>query len=72
MAFGMLAGPHFIGGAGYGYAVMDTSWWIVLAIIVLLEANALFGKQGPMTTVRGVITSSIVLTAVMVFVLEML
>ena len=29
-------------------------------LIALLEANALFGKQGVLTTVRGVITSSVV------------
>lgn len=72
MALGMLAGPHFVGGAGYGYSAMTASWWIVLAIIVALEANAIFGKQGPMTTVRGVITSSMVLTAVMVLVFELM
>ena len=35
-----------------------------LVIIAALELNAIFGKQGPMTTVRGVIVSSLVLTAV--------
>ena len=30
-----------------------------------LEANAIFGKQGPLTTIRGVITSGFVLTAVL-------
>ncbi len=34
-------------------------------IIVALEANAIVGKQGPMTTVRGVIVSGLVLTAVL-------
>lgn len=35
-----------------------------LVIIAALEINAIVGKQGPMTTVRGVIVSSLVLTAV--------
>jgi len=41
--------------------------WVGLAIIALLEINAICGcgKQGPMTTVRGVIASSFALTAVL-------
>ncbi len=38
---------------------------IVLAIILLLEANAIFGKQGPMQSVVGVIHLGIALTAVL-------
>ena len=38
----------------------------VFLVVLALEGNALFGKQGPLTTVRGVITSSMVLTAVQV------
>ncbi len=38
---------------------------IILLIIFLLEANAIFGKQGPLTTVKGVISCSIGLTAVL-------
>ncbi|BFM17623.1 urate hydroxylase PuuD [Maricurvus nonylphenolicus] len=67
MAFFMLAGPHFVSGGGYG-AKMDgsTGIWVTLAIIAALEVNALVGKQGPMTTVKGVITCSMILTAVLV------
>lgn len=72
MAFGMLAGPHFIGGEGYGNAEPTLGWWLAIAIILALEANALVGKQGPLTTVRGVISSSMVLTAVLVCVIELL
>ncbi len=43
--------------------------WAVLAIVVALEVNAIVGKQGPMTTVRGVIVSSLILTAILVTVL---
>jgi len=35
-----------------------------LVLILLIELNGIFGKQGPMTTVKGVITSGFVLTAV--------
>ncbi len=38
---------------------------ICLVIIGALEANAIFGKQGVMTTVRGVITSGLVLTLIL-------
>jgi len=39
---------------------------IALVIIAALELNAIFGKQGPITTVRGVISSGIGLTVVLV------
>lgn len=71
MAFCMLAGPHF---AGYGkaIAVSGTSMWIALGVVIALEINALVGKQGPMTSVRGVIVSSLVLTGILVAILQML
>lgn len=36
-----------------------------LVIIFILEANGIFGKQGPMTSVAGVITSGFVLTVIL-------
>ena len=66
MAFCMLAGPHY---AGYGMGSGTMAMWIALAIVGVLEANAIAGKQGPMTTVRGVIVSSLVLTLAIVWVL---
>ena len=66
MAFCMLAGPHY---AGYGMGSGTMAMWIALAIVGVLEANAIAGKQGPMTTVSGVIVSSLVLTLVIVWVL---
>ena len=38
---------------------------VALVIIAALELNAIFGKQGPMTTVRGVIGCGLGLTAVL-------
>ena len=38
---------------------------IALAIIAAIEINAIVGKQGVLTTIRGVITSGFVLTVVM-------
>ncbi|MYM64733.1 antitermination protein NusG [Pseudomaricurvus sp. HS19] len=64
MVFFMLAGPHFVNGGGYGKG-MGLGLWIVLALIAALEVNAIAGKQGPMTTVKGVIHCSIALTVVL-------
>ena len=64
MAYGMLAGPHL----GYGDALLSSAGnglCVALAIVVLLELNALFGKMGPITTVKGVIHGSLALTAVL-------
>ncbi len=68
MAYCMLASPHM----GYSAEHLTSAnggglgLYLAVAIVLALEANALFGKQGPMTTVRGVIISSLVLTAVLV------
>ena len=60
MLFGMLGSKHLYiadaGGLGYIVCVL---------IILALEANALFGKMGPMTSVKGVIHCSIGLTALL-------
>ncbi len=74
MAFAMLYSSH--GGYAEGYLASaggaGSALWIALAIIALLEINAIAGKQGPMTSVKGVITSSIILTVVLVVVLMFL
>ena len=54
MLFGMLGSKHL-----YIADVSSTGVYACLALIVLLELNALFGKTGPMTSVVGVIPSSI-------------
>ena len=65
MLFGMLAGPHFASsGAGYGSPVTSTALYVSLGIIALVELNGLFGKLGPLTSVKGVIHSSLGLTLV--------
>ncbi len=75
MLYGMLGSQHMAGyttshlvaanGGGAGL-------YIALAIIVALEINALVGKQGPMTTVKGVIHCSIGLTVVLAGLLQFL
>ena len=62
MAFFMVSHGHLTLGAG---DLTSAGMWIGLLIVAAIEANALFGKMGPITTVRGVITSSVVLTAAM-------
>lgn len=49
---------------------IDNGLFIALAIIVILQLNALFGKQGPIASVNGVIGCSIALTAVLAAILH--
>ena len=62
MAYFMLASAH---KAQFPTEGLGTDLWIVLAIIALLEVNAIFGKQGPLASVAGVIHMSLLLTAVL-------
>ncbi len=58
MLFGMLASKHLPlepSAIGFGLCIL---------VILALEANALFGKTGPITSVKGVIHCSIALTVV--------
>ena len=69
MAFCMLASGHPDPSLGWSlYSSMSNSLIVMLVIIAALQANAMFGKQGPLTTVKGVIHASLGLTAVMVLV----
>jgi len=67
MLFLMGSHGHFTLGAVDADAGLGgmTSLWVGIAIIAVIEANALFGKTMVLTTVRGVIVSSLVLTVVM-------
>ena len=58
MLLGMLASKHL------PLAGSTTGLYIAMGLIVLLEINAIMGKQGPMTTVKGVIHWSLFLTVV--------
>ncbi len=64
----LFSGPMLFGMLGSKHMYIDaspTSLYICIAIIAALEVNALFGKTGPITSVTGVIHSSIALTAAM-------
>lgn len=71
LLFFMLSAMHFT------YEIKETShvalyWIISLLVIFGIEANALFGKTGPMTSIKGVITSGFVLTLIFAGLLSVL
>jgi len=72
MAYCMLASPHMGYDAGNLLSADGggTALYAVLALIAALEVNAIVGKQGPMTTVKGVIHSSLGLTVVMALIFQ--
>lgn len=74
MAYCMLASPHLGYNTGHILSAEGggTGFYIALLIVAALEVNGLAGRQGPMTTVRGVIISSLVLTAVLAGLLQLM
>ncbi len=66
MLFGMLASKHgtYSMSGLQPFSFADLGFLISLVLIILVEANAIFGKIGPIATVKGVIHSSLVLTLV--------
>ena len=67
MLFAMLASPHLGYSAQHLLSSEGGGIGMILAIIViaLLEVNALVGKLGPITSVKGVIHCSLGLTALL-------
>jgi len=73
MAFGMLGSSHLGGSVGNLMGdFSSTAAMAVLLVIAMLEANAVFGKLGPLQTVRGVIHCSLALTLVVVAIVNYL
>ena len=60
MLFAMLGSQHL-----YMPDISNMATYACFAIIILLEINAIFGKTGPMTSVKGVIHCSLGLTALL-------
>jgi uncharacterized membrane protein len=64
----LFSGPMLLGMLGSKHLfiadISATGFYACIALIVVLEANALFGKMGPMASVKGVIHSSIALSAI--------
>lgn len=71
MLYLMGSGAHG-GMAGAAWNTPDLAFWVLLVIVVIIEGNALFGKTGPITTVKGVISSSVVLSVIVMAVLAWL
>jgi uncharacterized membrane protein len=67
MLLGMLGSKHL-----YIEGISSTGFYACIAVIVALQLNALFGKMGPMASVKGVIHCSIGLTAALWVMLAML
>lgn len=63
MLFFMGSSSHLSNGLVADASVVGLG--VIMLLILALEANAIFGKQGPMTSVNGVIGCSIGLTAVL-------
>jgi len=74
MLFGMLASTH-LGGQGANLLATNassTALTLSLLIIASLEANAIWGKLGPLQTIKGVIHMSLALTVVLVAIVSYL
>ena len=65
----MASSTHFL---SHGPVAGSTGLIVSLVIIGLLEVNGIMGKQGPMTSVKGVIMHGFILAAVLWGVLEFL
>ncbi|MDH4041944.1 MAG: urate hydroxylase PuuD [Gammaproteobacteria bacterium] len=71
MLLGMLGSFHGTGQASYLITEgVSIGLVTVIALIVLLELNAIFGKLGPMATVRGVIHMSFLLALVSLLLMQ--
>ena len=64
MLYLMVASAHYFRADVAENAV---ALWVGVAIVAAIEANAIWGKTGPIATVKGVIWSSLALTVVMMF-----
>jgi uncharacterized membrane protein len=67
MLFFMLSASHL------NYPVDESSnlgayWAVIFLIVGAIEANGIFGKTGPITSIKGVITGSFLLTLLIVVV----
>ena len=73
MLFFMAASTHLGGNVATPLSQASPAELItVFGLIILLALNGLFGKTGPITTVKGVISSGILLTVVLYLLIELL
>jgi len=74
MLMGMLGSKHGTGDAINGLSATGLSIGLIIAllVVILLGVNGVKGKMGPMASVSGVITSSIVLAVILFGILNFL
>ncbi len=65
MLYGMLGSKHGPISGMENATFGDIGFLIAFVVVLLLEANAVFGKLGPIASVKGVIQMSLALTVVM-------
>ena len=70
MLFFMASSVHLGGLATSVHSVGITSLVLIFGLIIVLELNGIFGKTGPFTSVKGVIHSGILLTAILYLLAE--
>ena len=63
MLFFMASSTHFFGGLVTAASTVGLG--VIMLLILALQGNAIFGKPGPMASVRGVIGCSLGLTVVL-------
>ena len=69
----MVSSTHVGGGFGGGITAESYGMFILLALILIVELNSIFGKMNPLIkSVQGVIGSGIVLTVVTLLLLKFL
>jgi hypothetical protein len=69
MLYFMGSSAHYASGS---LMTNTTAVWACVAIVAALECNAIFGKQGPLTTIPGVIHCGLALTVVLGLILNYL
>ena len=69
MLYFMGSSAHYASGS---LMTNTTAVWACVAIVAALEGNAIFGKQGPLTTIPGVIHCCLALTVVLGLILNYL
>ena len=69
MLYFMGSSAHYASGS---LMTNTTAVWACVAIVAALEGNAIFGKQGPLTTIPGVIHCGLALTVVLGLILNYL
>lgn len=71
MLFFMASSVHLGGLAVSVHSVGITALVLIFGLIIALELNGIFGKTGPFTSVRGVIHSGLLLTAILYILAEL-